>query len=117
MSKNLLVLLMRTVLRTPELEYLALLLDIVNLALPDPDQRQLILNTVLKEEDPSTTLIDDEAGPYNYRRMLRTIEAQIEVRAVKDLHKKVVRQLKELEMWDKAAKNNTAKKPSTATKK
>jgi hypothetical protein len=70
----------------------------------------------LKEEDPATTLIDDEAGPFNYRRLLRNIEGQSEVRAVKTLHKRVQRQIKELEMWDKAAKN-TAKKPSTGVKK
>ena len=62
------------------------------------------MDTILKEEDPATTLIDDEAGPYNYRRLLRNVEAQNEVRAVKALHKRVQRQLKELEMWDKAAK-------------
>lgn len=66
---------MRTVLRSPELEYLSLLVDIVNLALPDPGQRRIVLDTILKEEDPSTTLIDDEAGPFNYRRLLRNIEA------------------------------------------
>jgi hypothetical protein len=99
---------MRTVLRSSELEYLSLLIDIVNLALPDPIQRRIILDTILKEEDPATTLIDDEAGPYNYRRLLRNVEAQNEVRAVKTIHKRVQRQLKELEMWDKAAKTPVA---------
>jgi hypothetical protein len=65
---------MKTVLRNPEVEYVAILIDLVNLVIPDPEQRQLILHTILKEEDPATTLIDDEAGPYNYRRMLRNIE-------------------------------------------
>lgn len=74
LPKKLLVLVMKTVLKNPEVEYIAILLDMVNLVIPDPDQRRLILDTVLKEEDPATTLIDDEAGPYNYRRMLRNIE-------------------------------------------
>ena len=89
LSKSLLILLMRTVLRSPELEYLSLLIDIVNLGLPDQAQRKIILDTILKEEDPATTLIDDEAGPFNYRRLLRNIEMQSEVRAVKALHKRV----------------------------
>lgn len=82
---------MKTVLKNPEVEYVSILLDLVNLVIPDPEQRRLILDSILKEEDPATTLIDDEAGPYNYRRMLRNIEMQIEVRAIKSLHKKLVR--------------------------
>jgi hypothetical protein len=82
---------MKTVLKNPEVEYVSILLDLVNLVIPDPEQRRLILDSILKEEDPATTLIDDEAGPYNYRRMLRNIETQIEVRAIKSLHKKLVR--------------------------
>lgn len=62
-----------------------------------------MLEAVLKEEDPSTTFIDDEAGPLNYRRLLRTIEAQIEIRAIKPLHKKITRQLRELDFWAKAS--------------
>lgn len=91
MNKKLLVLLMRTVLKNPEIECVALLIDIVNLVIPDKDQRHLILDSILKEEDPATTLIDDEAGPFNYRRMLRQIETQQEIRSVKPLHKKVLR--------------------------
>jgi hypothetical protein len=105
---------MRTVLRSPELEYISLLVEIVNLALPDPQQRKVILDTILKEEDPTTTLIDDEAGPYNYRRLLRNVEGQSEVRAVKSLHKRVSIQIKELEMWDKAVKKTSG---ATAVKK
>lgn len=96
---------MRTVLRSAELEYVSLLVDIVNLVLPDAALRKMILDTILKEEDPTTTLIDDEAGPFNFRRLLRNIEGQSEVRAVKTLHKRVNMQIRELEMWDKAAKN------------
>lgn len=91
MTKKLLVLVMKTVLRNPEIEYVALLVDIINLVIPDKEQRKLILETILKEEDPATTLIDDEAGPYNYRRMLRNIETNQEVRAIKPLHLKVTR--------------------------
>ena len=96
---------MRTVLRSAELEYVSILVDIVNLVLPDAALRKMILDTILKEEDPTTTLIDDEAGPFNFRRLLRNIEGQSEVRAVKSLHKRVNMQIRELEMWDKAAKN------------
>ena len=97
---------MKTVLKSPEIEYISILLDIVNLVLPagDKDQRAIITDAILKEEDPATTLIDDEAGPYNYRRMLRNIEQQIEVRSVKQLHEKLTRQLKEVEIWAKASK-------------
>ena len=31
---------MKTVLKNPEVEYLSLLLDIVNLVIPDPEQRR-----------------------------------------------------------------------------
>ena len=113
LPKKLLVLIMKTVLRNPEVEYVAILIDLVNLVIPDPEQRQFILHTILKEEDPATTLIDDEAGPYNYRRMLRNIETQIEVKAIKTLHKKLVRQIKELDMWDAASKNVQPKKAAS----
>ena len=103
---------MKTVMKNPEVEYIAMLLDIVNLVIPDPEQRRLVLDTVLKEEDPATTLIDDEAGPYNYRRMLRNIETQIEVRAIKTLHKKLLRQVRELDMWDKAKSSTPSVKKS-----
>jgi translation initiation factor 1 (eIF-1/SUI1) len=112
LSKKLLVLIMKTVLKNPEVEYISLMIDIVNLVIPDPEQRRLILDTVLKEEDPATTLIDDEAGPFNYRRMMRNIETQIEVRAIKHLHKRMTRQVKELDMWDQASKNLVKVLPS-----
>ncbi|TNV81434.1 hypothetical protein FGO68_gene10433 [Halteria grandinella] len=102
LNKKLLVLMMKTVLKQPEIEHVSILIDIVNLVLTDKDQRVLILDAILKEEDPATTLIDDEAGPYNYRRMLRNIEGQVEIRSVKALHKKLTRQLKEVEMWAKS---------------
>lgn len=82
---------MKTVLKSPEIEYVSILIDIVNLVLTDKEQRAFIIDAILKEEDPATTLIDDEAGPYNYRRMLRNIETQIEIRSVKALHKKLTR--------------------------
>lgn len=94
---------MKTVLKSPEIEYVSIMIDIVNLVLTDKEQRALTIDAILKEEDPATTLIDDEAGPYNYRRMLRNIEAQVEIRSVKALHKKLTRQLKEVEMWAKSA--------------
>lgn len=100
---------MKTVLKSTEIEYIAILIDIVNLVITDKEQRQLVLDSILKEEDPATTLIDDEAGPYNYRRMLRNIETQIEVRSIKPLHKKVIRQLKELDMWAKAVPTSPKK--------
>jgi len=83
---------MRTVLRNPEIEYVGILVDIINLVIAnDKDQRKIVLEEILKEEDPATHLIDDEAGPYNYRRLLRQIETQLEVRSIKPLHLKVVR--------------------------
>lgn len=91
MNKKLIVLIMRTVMKTPEIEYIALLVDIINLVLPDKDQRQLVLESILKEEDPSTTLIDDEAGPYNYRRLLKQVENLQEIKAVKPLQNKIQR--------------------------
>lgn len=103
LNKKMLVLIMKTVLKSPEIEYVSMIIDIVNLVLTDKDQRALILDAILKEEDPATTLIDDEAGPYNYRRLLRNIETQVEIRSVKPLHKKLTRQLKEIELWAKAA--------------
>jgi hypothetical protein len=86
LNKKLLVLMMKTVLKCPEIEYVSILVDIVNLVITDRDQRTLILDAIMKEEDPATTLIDDEIGPYNYRRMLKNIEQQIEIRSVKPLH-------------------------------
>jgi hypothetical protein len=37
LSKKLLVLIMKTVLKNPEVEYISLLIDIVNLVIPDPE--------------------------------------------------------------------------------
>ena len=104
MTKKLILLVMRNVMKNPEIEYVSLLVDIVNLIIGDKDQRILILEGVLKEEDPATTLIDDEAGPFIYRRLLKQIEAQIEIRAIKPLHKKITRQLKEIDFWIAAHK-------------
>ena len=53
----------------------------------------------MKEED-----IPDDDGPFTYRRLLKSFEAQLEVRAIKHLHQRVTRQLKEIEMWSAASK-------------
>lgn len=77
---------MKTVAKAPEVEYIAILVDIVNLVITDPDQRQLIVSGVVKEED-----VPDDDGPFTYRRLLKNFEAQLEVRAIKHLHQRVTR--------------------------
>jgi hypothetical protein len=39
LTKKLLLLVMKTVAKAPEVEYIAILVDIVNLVITDPDQR------------------------------------------------------------------------------
>lgn len=53
----------------------------------------------MKEED-----VPDDDGPFTYRRLLKNFEGQLEVRAIKHLHQRVTRQLKEIEMWTAASK-------------
>eukprot|EP00347_Sterkiella_histriomuscorum_P022015 403331981 len=92
LNKKLLVLVMRTVQKQPEIEYVACLLDIVNLVIKDKEMRDQILNTVLKEDEQTNTKID-------YLKFLKTIDLQSDFRTIKELHKKISRQIKELEIW------------------
>lgn len=73
MNKKLLVLLMKNVVKTPEVEYVSIIVDIVNLIITDKEQRRLVLDSILKEEE-STSYLDDEATPYTYRKLLKQVE-------------------------------------------
>ena len=89
LNKKLLILIMKTVMKSPEIEYIAILIDIVNLVITEEDQRELIVNAILKEEDHAG--VEEEVGPFTYRRLLKIFESLIEVRSIKPLHLKVTR--------------------------
>ncbi|CDW86370.1 dephospho-kinase [Stylonychia lemnae] len=93
LNKKLLVLVMKTVQKQPEIEYLACLVDIVNLVVNDKELRSQILTTVLKEDENQNIKID-------YLKFLKTIESKPEIKSIRDLSKKISRQVKELEIWN-----------------
>ncbi len=73
MTNKLMVLLMKNVVKTPEVEFISIILDIVNLIITDKEQRKLILDSILKEEE-SSSYMDDDATPYTYRKLLKQVE-------------------------------------------
>ena len=50
LNKKLLLLILKTVQKSPEIEYVAHTVDIVNLVIGDKEQRRIIVESVLKEE-------------------------------------------------------------------
>ena len=73
MTKKLMVLLMKNVVKTPKVKFISIILDIVNLIITDKEQRKLILDSILKEEE-SSSYMDDDATPYTYRKLLKQVE-------------------------------------------
>ena len=88
---KLLLLVLRTVEKQPELEFINALADIVNLSVGDKKLREVIVGSKLRE--------DEQGLAVDYAKFLRKVEVQPEIKAIKDLHKKVGRQVKELEVW------------------
>jgi len=73
MTKKLMVLLMKNVVKTPKVKFISIILDIVNLIITDKEQRKLILDSILKEEE-SSSYMDDDATPYTFRKLLKQVE-------------------------------------------
>ena len=93
LSKKLLVLILKTIAKQPEIEFVACGVDIVNLVILDKELRSQVLETVLREEGEEKI---------TYLTFLKGIEQKQEIISISELHKKIQRQVKELEMWTKA---------------
>lgn len=59
---------MRTVQKTPEIEYVACAADIVNLVIGDKELRNQVLTTVLKEDE------NNNENNIDFLKFLKTIE-------------------------------------------
>lgn len=77
--------------KQPELEFINALADIVNLSVGDKKLREVLVGSKLRE--------DEQGLAVDYLKFLKKVEVQPEIKAIKDLHKKVGRQVKELEVW------------------
>ena len=65
LNKRLLVLVMKTVYKSPEVEFLHFSTQIINMAIAHKDLRDVILTEVLKQNDQS------DEHPYNYAHFLK----------------------------------------------
>ena len=99
-SPKTLQLILKTVAKTHEVEYIHYLIGIVGHCLRVKELRDVVLHTLLKEVGSY-----DGDYAYNYAAMLaRHIEKQSEVISIPKLHQRVVRQRKEVEHWLSVAK-------------
>ena len=106
LKPRLLQLVLRTVYKTPELEYLHYTLQIVNHALKVHKLRRTLCTEDLRLPSESS---EHEANAVFFHNFLRgTVEKQAEVISIDKLHKKVVRQRKEIEQWVPAVKKAIA---------
>lgn len=106
LNKRLLGLLLKVIVKTPEIEYLHYGLQIVNHALKVKLLRQVVCTEDLRS---GATAGEKPDEPLSYPVFLRNyVEKQAEVISIDKLHKKVVRQRKELEQWALAMKNSSA---------
>lgn len=85
---------MGTVQKQPEIEYVNLMIEIVNLIIADKELRKAIVTTVIKEEE--------NGEKKTYLNLLQQVEAQAEFVAIEKLHKAIVRQRREIESWIKS---------------
>ena len=107
LTKKMLILVMRTVYKTPEIEYLHYTLQVVNHALKVHELRRAICTEDLR----SANEINETNNEVPYQVFLKnTVEKQAEVISIEKLHKKVVRQRKEIESWSMAVKRSEANK-------
>ena len=94
-SPKMLTLVLKTVAKTCEIEYVHYLLGIVSHALRDKELRAIILGLELKPTE-------NDSSPYTYVSMLaKHVEKQSEVISIPKLYQRVVRQRKEVEYWHK----------------
>ena len=90
LTKRLLLLVLRTVYKTPEIEYVHYVLQIVNQALKVSELRKVICSEDLRVGAEIGT--SDLTGPVTYHLFLKnTVEKQAEVVSIDKLFKKVVR--------------------------
>ena len=102
---------MRLTFKTPEIEYLHYTLQIVNHALKVADLRRVICSDDLRSANEINT--PDTASPITYHVFLKNmVEKQAEVVSIDKLHKKVIRQRKEIEQWAAAIKKSVQANPS-----
>ena len=93
LSKKLLVLILKTIVKQPEIEFVACGVDIVNLVILEKELRSQVLESVLKEEGEEKI---------TYLIFLKAIEQKQEFKSLSELHKKIERQVKEVEVWTKS---------------
>ena len=97
---------MKVLYKTPEIEYLHYVIQIVNHAIMIKDLRAVMLTDPLKpppmkDEEGE----ENKSSPETYVVFLKnTIEKTNEVISISKLHQKVVRQRRELESWANAQK-------------
>ena len=102
LTKRIVSLIMKTLVKTPEIEFIHYGLQILSHALADKDLRQTIFEEDLKKPNAET----GEAEKLTYSVFLKnTVEKMPEIVSIQKLHKKVERQRKEIECWQKAATN------------
>lgn len=105
-GKKLVVLVMKTVQKSPEVEFLHFATQIINHAIGDKELRAVVIQEPLKTMDQIQPTDEVEVGKvFNYASLLKsTIEKMPEVVSIRKLHQRVVRQRKELEFWAAATK-------------
>lgn len=111
LKERVLLLVLRTVYKTPELEYLHYALQIVNHALKVHALRRTICSKDLRMANEISDS-SDASATYYHTFLRQSVEKQAEVISIDKLHKKVVRQRKEIEQWASAVKK--AQEKSTA---
>ena len=90
LNKKLLVLIMKIFYKTPEIEYLHYVIQIVNHAIMFKDLRKAVLSEPLKPINEGSE--EEKANPLTYTVFLKNvIEKTSEVLAINRLHAKVVR--------------------------
>ena len=93
---KLLTLVMRVVYKTPEIEYLHYALQVINHALKVHTLRRTICTDDLRSGAEITDSNTDATIPFQ-TFLKNTVEKQAEVISIDKLHRKVVRQRKEIE--------------------
>lgn len=88
LNKRLLILVMKTVMKSPEVEFLHFTTQILNIAIPHKELRNVILSEVLKTDDQLLPGEEVEQGKhYNYACFLKYhVEKLPEVVSIRKLH-------------------------------
>lgn len=94
---------MKVLYKTPEIEYLHYVIQIVNHSIMIKELRAAVLTEPMKPVDEGSE--EEKASPLTYAVFLKnTVEKTGEVVSISKLHTKVVRQRRELESWAVAHK-------------